>query len=58
MDSVTDIAPLLDVLRCPLSGQKLRNDGARLVAEDGKISYRIENGIPVLLADEAIQADR
>ena len=58
MDSVTDMAPLLEVLRCPRSGQKLRNDGGRFVSEDGKISYRIENGIPVLLADEVIQADR
>lgn len=55
MDSATDMKFLLGVLRCPRTGQKLREDGGRLVTEDGKISYRIEEGIPVLLAEEAAE---
>lgn len=49
---------LLEVLRCPRTGQKLRDGGGRLVSEDGEVSYRVENGIPVLLPGEAIQAGR
>ena len=56
MDSVTDMATLLVVLRCPRTGQKLREEGGRLVTEDGKFAYRIEDGIPVLLAEEAVEA--
>lgn len=56
MDSSTDMAFLLGVLRCPRTGQKLREDGGRLVTGDGKISYRIEDGIPVLLAEEAVES--
>jgi uncharacterized protein YbaR (Trm112 family) len=44
---------LLEVARCPCTGQKLHPAGGRLVTEDGKIAYRIEDGIPVLLAEEA-----
>ena len=44
---------LLEVARCPRTGQKLHPDGGRLVTEDGKLAYRIEDGIPVLLAEEA-----
>ena len=46
---------LLEVVRCPRTGQKLRADGGRLVTEDGKFAYRIENGIPVLLAEQAVE---
>ena len=49
---------LLEVARCPRTGQKLRSDHDRLVSEDGKYSYRIENGIPVLLTEEATEAAR
>ncbi len=44
---------LLPLLRCPRTGQKLREVGDRLVTEDGMLAYRIEDGIPVLLAEEA-----
>lgn len=44
---------LLEVARCPRTGQKLRREGDRLVTEDGTFAYRVENGIPVLLAEEA-----
>ena len=56
MDSVTDMATLLEVLRCPRTGQKLRGDGDRLLTEDGKFAYRIEDGIPLLLPEEAVEA--
>ena len=49
---------LLEVARCPRTGQKLRSDRDRLVTEDGKYSYRIEDGIPVLLAEEAMEGAR
>ena len=55
MDSATDMAFLLGVIRCPRTGQKLREVGGGLVAEDGKFSYRVENGIPVLLPEEAVK---
>lgn len=46
------------LMRCPLTGQKLRSDRDRLLTEDGKYSYRIEDGIPVLLAEEATENAR
>jgi uncharacterized protein YbaR (Trm112 family) len=49
---------LLEVARCPRTGQKLLPDGDRLVTEDGEYSYRIEDGIPVLLAEEATETAR
>lgn len=50
------MAFLLEVVRCPRTGQKLRAEGSRLVTEDGQLAYRIEDGIPVLLAEEAAEA--
>ena len=47
---------LLGVVRCPRTGQKLHEEGGRLVTQDGKLAYRIEDGIPVLLAEEAVGA--
>ncbi|MEX1045494.1 MAG: Trm112 family protein [Chthoniobacterales bacterium] len=46
---------LLEVMRCPRTGQKLHEDGGRLVTDDGQLAYRLENGIPVLLAEEAAE---
>lgn len=46
---------LLEVLRCPRTGQRLRESSGRLVTADGKLSYRIERGIPVLLSGEAVE---
>ncbi|MCW1249869.1 hypothetical protein ODZ83_06660 [Acaricomes phytoseiuli] len=45
---------LLEILRCPLTGQTLRQDGAELVTtgagpEDTPLRYPIDEGIPVLL---------
>jgi uncharacterized protein YbaR (Trm112 family) len=49
---------LLSVVRCPRTGQKLHEEGGRLVTEDGALAYRVDAGIPVLLADEAAEAAR
>jgi len=49
---------LLEVARCPRTGQKLHEKDGRLVTGDGTLAYRIENGIPVLLAEEAAQVTR
>ena len=49
---------LLEVARCPRTGQKLHAQGDRLVTEDGKLAYEIQDGIPVLLAEEAAEVSR
>lgn len=48
---------LLSILRCPVTGSSLEQDGEELVstatAESGeKIRYAIEDGIPLLLPPE------
>ena len=49
---------LLEVVHCPRTGQKLHEQSGRLVTEDGVFAYRVEDGIPVLLAEEAAEAAR
>lgn len=49
---------LLEVARCPRTGQKLRTQDGSLVTEDGALAYRVEDGIPVLLAEEAAEVAR
>ena len=44
---------LLEILRCPLTRSKLRQEGDFLVAEVGGLSYPVRDGIPVMLAEEA-----
>lgn len=44
---------LLEVARCPRTGQRLREEGGRLVTRDGALAYRLDGGIPVLLPEEA-----
>lgn len=46
---------LLGVARCPRTGQKLQAEDDRLVTLDGLLAYRIDDGIPVLLAGEAVE---
>ena len=46
---------LLEAARCPRTGQKLHLSDGRLITEDGKLAYRVEDGIPVLLAEEAAE---
>ena len=49
---------LLEVARCPRTGQKLHEETGRLVTEDGAVAYRVDHGIPVLLAEEAVEVAR
>ncbi len=51
---------LLEILRCPETGQKLQLSSTEgeeqwLITEDGKISYPIRNGLPMLVKSEAIK---
>ena len=44
---------LLDMLRCPLTGSRLRHEGDFLVAEVGGLAYPVRDGFPVMLMEEA-----
>jgi len=46
---------LLDILRCPLdpSQTRLRLDDGHLVCERCAVRYRIKDGFPILVAEEA-----
>jgi hypothetical protein len=44
---------LLDLLRCPLTGSRLRPEGDFLVAEVGGLAYPVRDGFPVMLVEEA-----
>jgi uncharacterized protein YbaR (Trm112 family) len=44
---------LLEILRCPITRSRLRQDGDWLIAEVGGLSYPVRDGIPVMLAEEA-----
>ncbi len=44
---------LLDILICPLTRTKLRQEGDVLVSEKEGIRYPIREGIPILLLEEA-----
>jgi len=46
-------AELMEVLRCPLTRSRLRQEGEALVAELGGLRYPIRDGFPVLLVEEA-----
>lgn len=43
----------LAMLVCPKSHKPLVQKGNRLLCKDSGLAYRIEDGIPILLADEA-----
>ena len=65
-----EIAGLTDLLRCPVTGQRLRianpaeiapiaakapaDTEGFLIREDGKAAYPVKNGIPTLLAEAMI----
>ena len=44
---------LLELLRCPLTRSRLRQEGDWLIAEVGGLSYPVREGLPVMLAEEA-----
>ena len=46
-------AELLAILRCPVTGSRLRVQEGWLVSEVGELSYPVRDGIPVLLQEEA-----
>ena len=46
-------ATLLEMLRCPLTGSRLRQEGDFLVAEVGGLAYPVRDGFPVMLMEEA-----
>jgi uncharacterized protein YbaR (Trm112 family) len=50
---------LLDILACPVSKKplELSEDGNFLVCKDSKLVYKIQDGIPIMLVDEAIPLD-
>ncbi|MBE1515720.1 hypothetical protein [Nesterenkonia halotolerans] len=44
-------ADLLKILRCPVSGSPLRQEGDQLIStSDETLRYAIERGVPTLLA--------
>jgi uncharacterized protein YbaR (Trm112 family) len=48
-------AKLLDILVCPLCKSPLiyRKEEQELICKADRLAYKIEDGIPVMLADEA-----
>ena len=44
---------LLDILRCPLTRSRLRQEGDFLISEVGGLAYPVRDGIPVMLVEEA-----
>jgi uncharacterized protein len=44
---------LLNILACPACKTPVRLEGNKLVCDDCNRRYRIENGIPIMLIDEA-----
>lgn len=44
---------LLKILRCPLTHSRLHLEGNFLVAEIGGLRYPVQDGLPVMLIDEA-----
>jgi len=44
---------LMQILRCPVTHSRLRQEGDVLISETGGLRYPIREGIPVLLPEEA-----
>lgn len=44
---------LLDLMICLLTGDKLREEGNKLVSEKWGVKYPIRNGIPIMLVERA-----
>jgi uncharacterized protein YbaR (Trm112 family) len=45
---------LLEVVVCPVTRSRLRVEGEFLISEVGGIKYPIKDGIPVLIAEQAV----
>ena len=57
-DTPPELAPqLLDCIVCPLTRSKLTVQGNYMVSEIGGLKYPIVDGVPALLADEAVLPD-
>ena len=48
---------LLDILVCPVSKEPLEQVGNELICKKSKLAYPIQDGIPVMLPDEARKID-
>jgi uncharacterized protein YbaR (Trm112 family) len=46
-------AELVEILRCPLTRSRLRQEGEWLVTEIGGLRYPVRDGFPVMLVEEA-----
>ena len=46
-------ADLLEILRCPVTRSRLRQEGDFLIAEVGGLAFPVREGIPIMLAEEA-----
>ena len=46
-------ADFLAILRCPVTGSKLREDGDWLISEAGGLKFPIREGFPAMLVEEA-----
>ena len=46
---------LLDIIVCPISKEKMSYDkkSNELISKKAKLAYKIRNGIPILLPEEA-----
>jgi hypothetical protein len=51
---------LLEIMQCPDCAGTLREDApaSQLVCENCGLRYRVDDGIPVMLLDEAIRPER
>ncbi len=47
-------AEMLELLVCPVTHSRLRQEGEFLVAERGGLKYAVKDGIPILLPEQAI----
>jgi ubiquinone/menaquinone biosynthesis C-methylase UbiE len=46
-----ELGPFMDLLRCPVSGARLRLEGCSLVCADGAHRFLVEDGIPLFAAE-------
>jgi len=47
-------AEMLELLVCPVTHSRLRQEGEFLMAERGGLKYAVKDGIPILLPEQAI----